>query len=71
MKLLRLWLLLSAVVIGALALWEFAPLLYFVALIALALGLLSRLMIRLAWGLKAWADRGWRRPQRSGGTDRC
>ena len=57
MKLLRLWLIISAVLLAGAAMWAFAPVLVFVALLTLALGLLSAAMIGLARALQAWRDR--------------
>jgi hypothetical protein len=55
--LLRLWLIASAALLSAIAVWAFAPVLLFLALLALALGLLSALMIALARALKGWRER--------------
>ena len=57
MTLLPAWLILSAILITALAVWAFAPVLVFFALLAVALGLLSAVMIWLARALGAWRDR--------------
>jgi|GEM_PF-1450209 len=55
--LLRLWLAGSAILLAVLAVWAFAPVLVFMALLAAALGALSLAMIGLARGLKAWRSR--------------
>jgi len=48
MTLLRTWLIGSFIIITALAVWAFAPVLVFFALLAAALGLLSAVMIWFA-----------------------
>lgn len=57
MTLLRLWLAGTAVVLAAVAVWAFAPVLAFVFLLAAALGLVSIAMIALAHTLRRWRDR--------------
>jgi hypothetical protein len=57
MTLLRAWLIASAIVITALAVWAFAPVLVFFVLLAAVLGVLSTLMIWFARALGAWRDR--------------
>ena len=57
MTLLRLWLLATAVIVAALALWAFAPVMIFVLLLTGALGALSALMIGLARLLQARRER--------------
>ena len=57
MTLLRTWLIGTAIIITALAVWAFAPVLVFFVLLAAALGLLSALMIWFARALGAWRDR--------------
>ena len=57
MTLLRTWLIGSAIIVTALAIWAFAPVLVFFALLAAALGLLSAVMIAFARALGAWRDR--------------
>lgn len=57
MTLLRFWLIGSIVIITALAVWAFAPVLVFFVLLAAVLGLLSALMIWFARALGAWRDR--------------
>ena len=47
MTLLRAWLIGTSIIISALAIWAFAPVLVFLALLAAALGLLSAVMIAL------------------------
>jgi hypothetical protein len=54
---LRLWLIGTTVVLGALAVWAFAPVLLFIVLLAAALGLASAVMIGLARLLQAWLQR--------------
>jgi hypothetical protein len=58
--LLRLWLVLTAVLLAGLALWALAPVLVFLALLTAALGIISAGMIALARALRAWraTDRG-------------
>jgi hypothetical protein len=50
--LLRIWLWATAIVVAGLAVWAFAPVLVFLALLTLGIGLLSALMIALARGLQ-------------------
>ena len=57
MTLLRTWLIGTAIIITALAVWAFAPVLVFFLLLAAMLGLLSALMIWFARALGAWRDR--------------
>lgn len=57
MTLLRFWLVGSFIIITALAVWAFAPVLVFFLLLAAALGLLSAVMIWFARALGAWRDR--------------
>ena len=57
MTVLRFWLIGSAIIITALAVWAFAPVLVFFLLLAAALGLLSAVMIWFARALGAWRDR--------------
>ena len=57
MTLLRTWLAGTAIVLAALAVWAFAPVLIFFVLLAGGLGLVSLAMIALARGLQAWRDR--------------
>jgi hypothetical protein len=56
-KLLRLWLAGTTIVLAAMAVWAFAPVLAFIALLTLALGGLAAGMILLAHGLRAWLER--------------
>ena len=58
MSLLRIWLIATAVILAVLAVWAFAPVLVFLALLVAALGLLSAVMITLARALQAWRERG-------------
>ena len=57
MTLLRTWLIGTTIIVSALAIWAFAPVLVFLVLLAGALGLLSALMIAFARALGAWLDR--------------
>ncbi len=63
MTLLRAWLIGTAIIVSALAIWAFAPVLVFLALLAAALGLLSAVMIAFARALGAWRDRRANRQQ--------
>jgi hypothetical protein len=54
---LRLWLVATTVLLAALMVWAFAPVLLFFLLLTAALGLLSALMIAMARGLQAWRAR--------------
>jgi len=56
--LLRLWLLATAAILTALAIWAFAPVLLFAAAVALGLGAVSAGMIALARRIEArWQRR--------------
>ena len=55
--LLRLWLVATAVLLAALLVWAFAPVLLFFLLLTAGLGLVSALMIGLARGVQAWRAR--------------
>jgi len=55
--LLRLWLVATAVLLTALLVWAFAPVLLFFLLLTAGLGLVSALMIGLARGVQAWRAR--------------
>lgn len=57
MRLLRTWLLVTAALLAAIAVWAFAPVLLFIALLTAGLGLLSAIMVALARGLQAWRRR--------------
>ena len=57
MIVLRIWLIATGVVLAAMAVWAFAPVLVFMGLLAAALGLLSALMIWIARILQARRDR--------------
>jgi membrane associated rhomboid family serine protease len=54
---LRLWLIATSAILAGLAVWAFAPVLVFFLLLAVALGVLSALMIALARGLQTWRAR--------------
>jgi hypothetical protein len=56
-KILRLWLIGTTVVVIGLAVWAFAPVLVFVVLLTAGLGLASAAMIALARGLQEWKAR--------------
>jgi membrane associated rhomboid family serine protease len=56
-RLVRLWLVITCVILAALAVWAFAPVLLFVALLTVALGLVSAVMIGMARALQAWRER--------------
>jgi hypothetical protein len=56
-RLLRLWLAATAIILAGMAVWAFAPVLVFVALLTLALGGLAAGMILLAHRLRAWRER--------------
>ena len=57
MRLLRLWLVVTSLVLAGLAVWAFAPVLLFVALLTGALGVLSAAMIGIARALQARRER--------------
>ena len=65
MTVLRLWLLATAAIGAALALWAFAPVMIFVLLLTAGLGVVSALMIGLARLLQARRERA--RHLREGG----
>jgi hypothetical protein len=64
--LLRLWLAGTAAVLAALAIWAFAPVLVFAALVVVGLGLVSVAMIALARRLQRWRERAHRGDPTSG-----
>lgn len=57
MTVLRIWLIASAAVLLALAVWAFAPVLLFIAILTAGLGAVSALMIGLARALGSWRER--------------
>lgn len=57
MSLLRIWLATTAVVLAGLAVWAFAPVLVFLALLIVVLGLAAAAMVLLARRLQAWRER--------------
>ena len=57
MKLLRIWLAATAIAVAVLAVWAFAPVLLFVALLTAALGLVAAITISLARRLQGWRER--------------
>jgi hypothetical protein len=54
---LRLWLVATTILLAALMVWAFAPVLLFFLLLTAALGLVAALMIAMARGLQAWRGR--------------
>ena len=56
MTVLRLWLAGTAILLTAIAVWAFAPVLVFAALLVLGLGLVSLAMIGLARLLRRWRE---------------
>jgi hypothetical protein len=66
MTALRLWLAGSAIVLAAIAVWAFAPVLVFAALVAAGLGLVSVAMIGLAHVLRRRRERAHRSDPASG-----
>lgn len=57
MTLLRLWLIVSVLIVAGVLVWAFAPVLVFVLLLSVALGALSASMIALARALRAYLER--------------
>jgi len=55
--LLRIWLIATAIALGALAVWALAPVLLFVVLLTAGLGAISALMIAFARALQARRER--------------
>jgi hypothetical protein len=53
---LRYWLVISAILLGAMATWAFAPVLFFVFAVLAGLGAASATMIYLARRLRAWRE---------------
>jgi ABC-type uncharacterized transport system permease subunit len=54
---LRLWLIGTSIILAALAVWAFAPVLVFVLLLTATLGVVSAIMIGIARALRAWRER--------------
>jgi ABC-type uncharacterized transport system permease subunit len=54
---LRFWLIGTSIILATLAVWAFAPVLFFVLLLTAALGAASAVMIGLARALRAWRER--------------
>jgi len=54
---LRLWLVATTILLAALMVWAFAPVLLFFLLLTAGLGLIAALMIAMARGLQAWRGR--------------
>lgn len=57
MTLLRLWLIGTSLVLVGLAVWAFAPVLVFVALLTAGLGAVCAVMIGIARALRVWRER--------------
>jgi hypothetical protein len=57
MRLLRWWLAATGIALAAIAIWAFAPVLVFMALLTLVLGGLAACMILLAHRLRDWRER--------------
>jgi hypothetical protein len=57
MRFVRLWLAATVIILLGIAVWAFAPVLVFMALLTLALGGLAAGMIWLAHLLRAWRER--------------
>ena len=57
MTALRLWLVATTILLAALMVWAFAPVLLFFLLLTAGLGLIAALMIAMARGLQAWRGR--------------
>ena len=57
MTALRLWLVATTVLLAALMVWAFAPVLLFFLLLTAGLGLIAALLIGVARGLQAWRTR--------------
>ena len=57
MTALRLWLVATTVLLAALLVWAFAPVLLFFLLLTAGLGLVAAVMIAVARGLQAWRTR--------------
>lgn len=57
MSLLRIWLIATAIILAALAVWAFAPVLVFLVLLLAALAVVSAAMIGLARWLQARRER--------------
>jgi hypothetical protein len=55
--LLRLWLIVSVLIVAGVLVWAFAPVLVFVLLLSVALGALSASMIALALALRTYLER--------------
>jgi hypothetical protein len=54
---LRLWLVATTILLAAILVWAFAPVLLFFLLLTAGLGLVSALMIGLARGVQTWRAR--------------
>ncbi|HEX5959205.1 MAG TPA: hypothetical protein VFY92_11210 [Hyphomicrobiaceae bacterium] len=57
MTFLRLWFAATAIILTVLAIWAFAPMLVFMALLTAALGGLAAGVITIAHCLRAWRER--------------
>jgi hypothetical protein len=56
LTLLRLWLAATAALVAAALVWALAPVLLFLLLLTVGLGLLSALMIAVARAIRAWRE---------------
>jgi hypothetical protein len=56
-RFLHLWLAVTAIALIAMAVWAFAPVLVFLVLLTLVLGIIAAVMIGLAHLLRAWRER--------------
>lgn len=63
MTVLRVWLIATGIIVVALALWAFAPVIIFVLLLTAALGGVSAIMIGLARLLRARLERDGQPPE--------
>jgi preprotein translocase subunit SecF len=66
--LLRVWMLATTALVSAMAIWVYAPVLFFVVLLTAVLGLASAIMIAFARWLQARRERGGARDE--GGNER-
>ena len=57
MTVLRLWLIGTSVILAALMVWAFAPVLVFFLLLTAGLGVVCAVMIGIARALRAWRER--------------
>jgi preprotein translocase subunit SecF len=66
--LLRVWMLATTALVSAMAIWVYAPVLFFIVLLTAVLGLASAIMIAFARWLQARRERGGVRDE--GGNER-